>query len=450
MRNIEDELKIKSDEIDSMKAPLEMEDRLRRALDSEVMPDIVPVKRRQWRTGKWVLAAAVVLFVAFGALNFDVLAYYGKKIFGYDEVTSGSLKELNTLGMGQEIDKSYTFKNGTKVTLDGVMLDENKLVAMYTINGDSEEKIQNISLNPIEGFWGSYVMTSGQGLESDNKKEIKWVQEFISPSIFDRDLNFTISSTSDDVSRGEVGRIPFKLDMNKAIKHVIKCDINQTVEFQGTKYKFNTLSATPLSVVVEGSIFPGSQDEWKIYEGRDLLGQRRTLDVELTETYIQDGKPVTEKLERQTGGMGTGTGGISFDFGFDGLKPDIQSLVLSFVKVEDTRMIDKKISITPGMEETKVVPNSDELVIKDVKVDGGNTVVVFDAQVDVAFEPALMIGGEQSKVLDESPDTVSEGGKELIQKTYKFEGSGSDMQLMLKTLSREQYVNKDITVYSAK
>lgn len=446
MMNFEEELNIKKVEIDTMDAPVELEDRLRRAIDSA---DSTKVKNRK-PFKKLVLAAAVVLLVTFGALNYDVFAYYGKKILGYDEVTFGSIKELNTMGMGQEINKTYTFKNGTLVTLDGVMLDDNKLIAMYSIKGDNEEKIQNLQPGPLEGFWGRYIMTSGRGLQDESGREIKWVQEYQVPSPFDRDLTFTISSSSDDISRGEAGRISFKLDLNKAVKCAVKCNINQVVESKGTKYSFNTLSATPLSVVIEGSVYPESLEEQKLYAGRDILGQRRSLDIELVEMFIKDGKVVTEKLQQETFGLNTGIGGINFDFGFDGIKPGMQSLTLNFVKIQDTRVINKTVSVNSGMKDVRVVPDTDEITIKDVKVDGGNTVVVFEAQRDVTFDTALMIGGRQIKTLDISSSSIDKNGRNLTEKTYTFEGSGSDMKLMFKTLSHETYINKEISIYGGK
>lgn len=42
----------------------------------------------------------------------DTLAFYGKKLIGYESVMNGTLKELNQLGKGQIIGKSHTFSRG--------------------------------------------------------------------------------------------------------------------------------------------------------------------------------------------------------------------------------------------------------------------------------------------------------------------------------------------------
>lgn len=447
MGKVEEELKMKKIDIDSIEIPMELEDRLRNALytrgEKTVRKPARPVRR-------WALAAVLLVVVFFGVLNYDVVAYYGKKILGYDAVTYGSMSDLNAAGMGQEINKSYTFRNGTVATLDGVMLDDNKLVAMYSIKGDSEDIIGDFSIMPLEGFWGRYMMTSGQGLLSDDKKEIKWVQEYQAPSVFDRDLVFCITSTAQDASRGEVGRISFKLDMNKAIKRVVKCDINQTLEVDGVKYRFETLSATPMSVVVKGSIDTTSENIKRLFAPQDFRESMRKLNLELQETYLKDGSTVTESIREQGGGQSSGMGEIKFEYEFDGLKPGLQQLTLNFVKLEDTRIIDRTIDISGDTRNVRIVPDTDEIAIKDVKVIGGDTVVTFSAQKDVAFDTALMIQGNQAKTLDSSQKIVVEGRVERIEKTYRFQGSGDGMQLMFKALSHETYINKQMILYQEK
>lgn len=450
MRNVEEELKIKKVDIDNLEIPEDLELRLRNALNSAVEQVHEAKVKKSWFIRHKVMAAALLLFVLLSIYNYDVLAYYGKKILGYDEVTYGSIKELNEMGMGQEIDKTYKFKNGTEVSLDGVMLDDNKLVVMYSVKGESEDEIQKLSLEPLEGIFGRYHMSGGHGIMNDAKNEIRWIQEFESPFILDRTLNFVIASGTKDVSKGEVGRISFKLDMNKAVKRVVKSDINQVIEFQGAKYYFTTLSATPMSVIVQGKIEAASEKDKKLFSPEDFKDPRRNLHLELSETYIKDGMAVTEKLQGGMSSMGSGSDGIRFECGFNGLKPDVKQLVLSLVRTEDMRIIDKKININSETKNVRVVPETEELIIKDVREEGGNTVVTFSAENDVAFGPALMIKDVQAKELSKNVKTAHGIGNGRIEKTYVFEGNGKDMSLLFKTLSHETYINKEITIYQGK
>lgn len=77
---------------------------------------------------------------------------------------SGTLQQLNELGKGQLIDKSYTFKNGVKVTLDGIMLDDNKMIVFFT-NYDSEgNAYDRLSFTSLESTFGS--INGGIGLNA--------------------------------------------------------------------------------------------------------------------------------------------------------------------------------------------------------------------------------------------------------------------------------------------
>ena len=90
-----------------------MEDKLRNSLNS------LSIKKN--KTIRTKVAALIILVLLLG-YNMDTLAYYGKQLIGYESIMDGTLSELNNLGKGQIIDKSYIFKSGVKVTLDGIML----------------------------------------------------------------------------------------------------------------------------------------------------------------------------------------------------------------------------------------------------------------------------------------------------------------------------------------
>ncbi len=158
MDNIERLLTESKEELNSLKIPEDIEHRLRDALDN------IPNKKRRFNIkGK---VAALIIAVLIIGYNADTLAYYAKKLIGYDNVMDGTLQELNELGKGQSINKSYTFKNGVKVTLDGIMLDDNKLIAFYAIK-DPSGKVQEISRDfgfiRLQGLFGVDYSKSGYG-----------------------------------------------------------------------------------------------------------------------------------------------------------------------------------------------------------------------------------------------------------------------------------------------
>ncbi len=88
--------------IDSIQSPKELEDRLRHALHHTP-------KRSKQKMSSWALVAVALCMIIMVSYQYDAFAYYGKKLFGFDEIISGTLKELNNEGIGHKIDK----KNNT-------------------------------------------------------------------------------------------------------------------------------------------------------------------------------------------------------------------------------------------------------------------------------------------------------------------------------------------------
>ncbi|HBQ26988.1 MAG TPA: hypothetical protein DD791_11390 [Syntrophomonas sp.] len=104
----------------------------------------------------------------------------------------GALKQLNQLGKGQSINKSYTYKNGIILSLDGIMLDDNQLLVYYTINNpEGKLDIGEIgSMLYIKGMVNDYMMNSSQGLIDNSESQIRYIASFESPYFFEKGLSF--------------------------------------------------------------------------------------------------------------------------------------------------------------------------------------------------------------------------------------------------------------------
>ena len=122
LNNIEDLLNSEKEKFDKLEVPKDIENKLKSSLDN--------VKSKKKKSLRVRVAAMIIVVLLFG-YNIDTLAYYGKQLIGYENVMDGTLSELNQLGKGQIIEKAYTFKSGVKVTLDGVMLDDNKIILAF-------------------------------------------------------------------------------------------------------------------------------------------------------------------------------------------------------------------------------------------------------------------------------------------------------------------------------
>ncbi len=126
MSDIEKRLEEEKMRIDAIETPLELEGRLRKALDNTRKPTRLPVI---WKT----LAMAILLFIFVG-YHFNAFAFYGKQILGFDDMITGTLKDLNNAGKGQKIEKSFMLGDKTKLTINGIMTDANRMIVYYTVD----------------------------------------------------------------------------------------------------------------------------------------------------------------------------------------------------------------------------------------------------------------------------------------------------------------------------
>lgn len=126
MRTIEERLQ----KHQQIKTPSELEGRLRKALEQ------APVRRRSraGRARSWVATAAAAMLLTVGVYQYPALAYYGGKLFSQTELNTMAFSELADHGYGQSVNKSKTLGDGTVITINGVIADDNALTMYYSID----------------------------------------------------------------------------------------------------------------------------------------------------------------------------------------------------------------------------------------------------------------------------------------------------------------------------
>lgn len=91
MNEIEKQLAEERSRMEEVKAPDELAGRLRAALDQ------APVRRKR-RLPRLAAVAAVLLVFFLAGYQYNALAYYGKKLLGFDDVMTDTLARLNEAG----------------------------------------------------------------------------------------------------------------------------------------------------------------------------------------------------------------------------------------------------------------------------------------------------------------------------------------------------------------
>lgn len=424
-QTIEDILREQGKELSCLTAPEDQEDRLRAAL---AKLDTRP--RRRLKINQGLIAALVTLAILF-SYSYDSLAYYGKKLAGYETIVYGSIADLNEEGAGQEINKSVTFSNGVKVTLDGIMFDENELVAFYRIESPNL-KFQDLTvlmeingINPIH-----YPASSGTGRQIDDHTQV-WVQSFQAPKFFEKWLSLDIQLIAQRQS--EARKINFTLDRSKAMKRVVKQEIARQVDIDGFRVSFLSLSASRLNTTIQGISEPLSGNGMDSAEYSEIYHPGLRVDIFVDQQYYSTAYAGINP-ENKT----------QFNSEAMGLPGQFDSMEIRNIRLARMKFADISAKISP---QTSDLVLDDDLIIKEV----------YQEQDQICLKVAsrgipimgLFIDGQQADGQNESYSNLPESREPLVR-IYRFTGQAGDLELKIKGIQYSRYSPESIAIVGAK
>ncbi|MFZ5351976.1 MAG: DUF4179 domain-containing protein [Bacillota bacterium] len=425
MKKLENAILSAKMDIDMLEVPEELEQRLKNSL----------AKAGRSRKPVWKLAAvaACILLLLIG-YNMDTLAYYGRKLVGYDNVMNGTLKQLNELEKGQIINKSFTFSNGVSVTLDGVMLDDNQLLAFYTVK-DPSGNIEDVHLSAtyMNGFFGSHITGGGMGEVNKEKTEIKWITEFEPPYFFEKTLSFELSLTVNNAV--ENGEIVFALDRSKAMGHTLRKGLDLKLDIDNSTICFNSIAASPTKTVLKGTI----QSAFELAKNK-AMGERlypRSINVKL----YANGK----ELASQGGGISTGATGIRFEAEFDALPEKLDSLKLMLTEFIAGYETDFKVKLSTADMDKSLQIHGQEIVVNKVEVSGENTYVTITSEDSTVLSSVyLMADGNKAELKNTTTANKEKlaDGKILHTRTLSFPGKGAEYTMVVDRIAYSKAYNE--------
>jgi hypothetical protein len=415
MRKIEEILEDRKMEFDNIKVPDELEGRLKRALN-----------RKSNKRGKGLIAAAlIVLVICF--YSYDAIAYYGKRILGYDKTMYGNIKELNEKGRGQEINKSFRFNDGTEIKLDGIIFDDNKLIAFikeYSIAGIDKISI-DYSINGLR--LTRYFNQGGSGNGNENWTEANFIYEFEPPAIYEKWLSLDIRKIAD--GKVEEGKIKFTLDRNKAMGHTVKQDINKTVSIEDINIKFHKITISPIAAVVDGEITGGPS-----FNG-DFLANGNTNHPLVDFDLIINGK-VYNCGSRSMGGSNDK---MQFKNESITVPSDVEILKICNIKFGTEMFVDKMVKIKSDTKDLKVDTEKGNIIIKKVRQDDKSTYITIKSDVDFDINDnptlAIFVAGKDIVSSEQVVDgRYNENGMEYTERTFRFDTLSDEMELGIKVV----------------
>lgn len=431
MKDIEDVLSANKARMDQLEVPEEFELRLRDALNRK--------PASSFKGNVRIYIAAMIVTLVMLTSNYDVIAYYGKQLLGYEQIMNGTLQELNELGKGQMIEKSHTFGNGVTLTLDYIMLDENQLLLFYTISDPSGHVNDHdiTSFMSVKAFWGEYRHISSQGKINANETEIKYISSFDSPSPFERDLSFRIGLYSQ--GKIETGQIDFTLNRNTAMGHSLKTNLNKAIQVDVTEVIIDSILASPTKTVIKGSlqsIFGLAKDH--------LSGERfRPGSVEIK--LIANGKEIT----KQGGGMGTGLNGIKFHSDFDALPLDLKQLQIELVSFGADHDVNDNFKLNHAQVDQVLDIQGQRVVVQEIFQTKDETLITISSEESLIITKLyLMIDGAKVPLEETIKDNYDKlmDGTIVHTRTLRFLGAGDELNLYVQRMTYAKNYNKIIDV----
>ena len=434
MNNIEKLLIEEKKEMDNLEIPTNIESTLRSALDN------IPDKKIKSIKGR---VAALILAVLLLGYNMDTLAFYGKKLIGYENVMNGTLKELNQLGKGQIIDKSHTFSNGVKFTLDAIMLDDNNMIMFYTLyspNGNVMDDDSNTHIS-ITNTINKLFTSGGSGKANESNTEMKWViSTHEAPKFFEKTMKVNLSYTHENKDI-EYGEIKFKIDRNQAVGKSLKILINKEFELEQRSIKVKSLIASPTTTIIKGQI-------QNIFElGFDHITKNRIMPNDIEIALIADGK----EINLEGAGMSTDMKGTHFDTRFDAIPIDTKDLQLKLISFTGEHDVDENITLKKETSKDIKILNQD-IRINNVYEKDGNTYITITTDENTLLSKVFLYMDGEKVGLSETTTDELEKHEDKVKinhtRTLRFEGTGEDLKLGIERIRYSKFYNE--IIYSSK
>ncbi|MEL7567184.1 MAG: DUF4179 domain-containing protein [Dehalobacterium sp.] len=432
MQEIEELLLKEKKDLHSLAVPEEMEERLKQAL----------LHRRNQKPAKKIFLskiAMIILALLLFGYQFDTFAFYGKKLLGYDQIMTGTLKQLNELGKGQTIDKSYRFANGTEVTLDGIMLDDNQMLAFYTFK-DPKGNVNDLDMHldmTIKGLFREYRMESGRGQTNEENTEIKNIFQFQTPFFFEKRL--VLSFFLGEGNQRETGEIAFTLDRTKAMGHTLKKTLHEAMTIDGNKIRFDSLTASPTTTVITGQI----QNIWELAQD-EIKGERirpNHLDLKL----LANGK----EISAQSGGMSTDMHGITFHYEYDALPSPLNKLQLRLVSFAADHDVQRQETLKINQAEKDLEILGQQIEINRVFEKNGETCVEITTEENVVLTQVdLIIDGVKADLEKTDSDEYDKKPDGIITHTriLHFPGSGNELILDIQRMTYQKNYHRTLDI----
>jgi hypothetical protein len=407
MNEIEKRLAAEKKRIDAIHAPEQIEQRLRHALRA------APSSKR--RSKMWKFAAAALFLSLLIGTQYNAIAFYGKTLFGFGELTSDTLARLNEQGKGQAIEKGMTLLDGTELTIEGIMTDANQLILYYRLfnsKGVDEETSDLFNTRNITGFLTNAHVISGTSIMNDDRTEIKGILSFEPVSPFSKKLTLHFSQQVGSSQYSEEA-LTFPYYPNQAMPTMLKQSIRQTVEVDKGIISFHSITATPTMTVITGSLNVENFDRVSDLSGIQLVVDGVSID--------QIGSSIESSFN-----------GRKLELKYDALPEEIENLELIVEAFAGYETLEKKISL-PLRDERAEMLSGKQLWIDPLTRTSQGIELTIATDEDVMLDQVSVVTTEGITPLETTLNQtyMEQDGQSLKVRTLWFETNEQPEELLI-------------------
>lgn len=424
---VEQQLREAGKQLEAITAPDDMEARLRRALDQAK-----PVRQKRRVSPIWKVAAILLLVTAITGNQYNAFAYYGKQLLGFEELTSGTLRQLNEQGMGQVVDKHFRLADGTDLTLNGMLSDANQLVLYYTLAnpaGVHTENSDGFRPEGISGFWSDSRWVTGVSQPNATGTEWKGMMTFGSVSPFAKKLTFHFSQLVDGRMKQE--ELTFSYNPNQALPTQLRKTLRHKVTVDNGTIHFRTITATPTSTVITGQLKLGKGSRTsKILDGIELWA---------------DGSPV----KMQGSGMENAGLGETFDLTYDVLPQEPKSLELVVKSFAGYAKLDLTLPLDATSRDEPIAIGDKSFWIKKTAITDEGLALTIATEEDVLLDGVTVENADGSiplRTTVRQEEVKQADGTLLKERTLLFDTKSEPDKLRIAGMNYVKVYDKHIAI----
>lgn len=394
----------------NLEVPKQLEQRLHNALAKQ------PKKRNNKASLTLIVAAALMLiFVSF---NINTFAYYGTKLFGYEQLMDDTLTKLNEAGAGQVVNKSIELQDGTTVTIEGVLSDANRFIVYYKAYNQIKSLENGIIITEITGFLTNHFSSSTYELSGD-QHTLTGIASFDAVNPFSKKLTITLF----DDAHNEY-KLTFNYNANDALAPTLKHTINEKIKTDIGTFKIKKLTSTNASTLITGT-FDKTTD--------------RTFTIPRDFVLYADDEAIPVKESSMQSSL---FGGYTMDLLFDTIPADTKKLELKLEQFYSKEKIDVAVPLNP-LPETIVGPKS--LQILNVSTQDGVTEITIQSEPNVIYDD-ISLQTTEGDVSLQTTQGFHESGDGYIR-TLRFNTINEATNLLIKNMYFLEIQNDTITIF---